>query len=80
LPSSFSPDGKRLALQRGNPFTAVEVWTAQVEATADHLRLGQGELFLRARGFPSRNARGVTENAALVHESEPVGLLYAADP
>jgi len=51
-PSSFSPDGKRLALQRGNPFTAVEVWAAPVEAAADHLRLGQGELFLRARGFP----------------------------
>jgi Tol biopolymer transport system component len=51
-PSSISPDGKRLALQRGNPFTAVEVWAAPVEAAADHLRLGQGELFLRARGFP----------------------------
>jgi Tol biopolymer transport system component len=51
-PSSFSPDGKRLALQGGNPFTAVEVWTAPVEAAADHLRLGQGELLLRARGFP----------------------------
>jgi eukaryotic-like serine/threonine-protein kinase len=51
-PTSFSPDGKRVTLQRGNPFTAEEVWIAPVEETPDHLLLGKSELFLHARGFP----------------------------
>ena len=41
-----------MTLQRGNPFTAEEVWIAPVEETPDHLLLGKSELFLRARGFP----------------------------
>ena len=51
-PTSFSPDGKLVTLQRGNPFTAEEVWIAPVEETPDHLLLGKSELFLHARGFP----------------------------
>ncbi len=51
-PTSFSPDGKRVTLQRGNPFTAEEVWIAPVEETPNHLLLGKSELFLHARGFP----------------------------
>jgi serine/threonine-protein kinase len=51
-PSSISPDGKRVALAAGNPFTAVQVSTAPLEGTADHPLLGKAEPFLRASGFP----------------------------
>jgi len=51
-PSAFSPDGKHLVLQGGNPFTAMEVLTATFAGTSDHPQLGNPELFLRARGFP----------------------------
>jgi serine/threonine-protein kinase len=51
-PSAFSPDGTRLALETGNPFTAMEVTTAPFVDASDHPRLGNPELLLRARGFP----------------------------
>ncbi len=45
MPSSFSPDGKRLAIAQGHaPF---DVWTAPVEGGANHPRLGTPEPFLR---------------------------------
>src|SRR5262249_5172194 len=52
-PFSFSPDGKRLALQSGNPFTAMEVLTASfVDNASDRPQVGNADLFLRARNFP----------------------------
>jgi serine/threonine-protein kinase len=51
-PVAFSPDGTRLILQSGNPFTAMDVMTAPFVDVADHPQLGNPELFLRARGFP----------------------------
>jgi serine/threonine-protein kinase len=52
FPSAFSPDGSRLVLQSGNPFTAMEVMTAPFVDISDHPQLGNPELLLRARGFP----------------------------
>ena len=49
---SFSPDGKRVAPQAGNPFTAMEVSTAAFVDVPDGPQLGKPEIFLRARGFP----------------------------
>jgi serine/threonine-protein kinase len=51
-PAAFSPDGTRLVLQGGNPFTAMEVMTARFVDASDHPQLGNPELLLRARGFP----------------------------
>jgi Tol biopolymer transport system component len=51
-PVAFSPDGTRLVLQGGNPFTAMEVMTAPFVDASDHPQLGNPELLLRARGFP----------------------------
>ena len=51
FPSSFSPDGKRVALHRGNPFTGREASTAPIEGGPDHPLLGKTELFLRSPGF-----------------------------
>jgi len=51
FPSSFSPDGKRLAFQRGNPHTVSEIVTAPIEGDLDHPRLGKAEPLVRAPGF-----------------------------
>jgi eukaryotic-like serine/threonine-protein kinase len=52
FPSSISPDGKRVALVTGNPFTGTEISTAPFEDTADHPLLGKMEPLLRTPGFP----------------------------
>jgi serine/threonine-protein kinase len=52
LPTAFSPDGTRVAFVSGNPFTAMDVWTASFEGPVDHPRLGKREPLLRAPGFP----------------------------
>jgi hypothetical protein len=39
-------------LRAGNPFSATEVLTAQLEGAPDHPLLGKTDIFLRARGFP----------------------------
>jgi dipeptidyl aminopeptidase/acylaminoacyl peptidase len=51
-PTAFSPDGSRLVLENGNPFTAMEVMTAPFVDTPEHPQVGNPELLLRARGFP----------------------------
>jgi len=50
-PTSLSPAG-RLALESGNPFTAMEVSTAPLQGLPDHAQLAKAEPFLHARGFP----------------------------
>jgi len=52
LPCAFSPDGKHVVFQGGNPFAAMDVWTAAFEGTPDHPQLGKREPLLRLRGFP----------------------------
>jgi serine/threonine-protein kinase len=52
LPTAFSPDGKLVIFESGNPFTAMDVWTARFEGTAEHPQLGKPEPYLHARGFP----------------------------
>jgi serine/threonine-protein kinase len=49
--SSISPDGKRVAVQGGNPFTEMEVGTKPFEGVPEHPRLGKTEPFVRAPGF-----------------------------
>ena len=51
-PVAFSPDGKLVLLESGNPFTAMDVWSTSLEGTLDHPQLGKPEPLLRARGFP----------------------------
>jgi eukaryotic-like serine/threonine-protein kinase len=52
LPTAFSPDGGRVVFISGNPFTAMDVWTASFEGPTEHPQLGKRELLLRASGFP----------------------------
>jgi serine/threonine-protein kinase len=49
-PSSFSPDGKRLALSRSTAEGRLEIWTVSVEGDRDQPRLGKAELFVRTSG------------------------------
>jgi serine/threonine-protein kinase len=45
-PSSFSPDGKRLAMVQQGTNGTYDIWTAPVEGDPDHPRLGKAEPFL----------------------------------
>ncbi len=51
VPSSFSPDGNRLAyyqfLPQWSGVSRFEIWTAPIEGEPDHPRLGKAEPFLR---------------------------------
>jgi serine/threonine protein kinase/Tol biopolymer transport system component len=48
IPSSFSPDGKRLAYFEANPETGSDIWTVPLEASeSDHPTAGKPEPFLR---------------------------------
>jgi len=50
--SSFSPDGKRLAMYTvGSRAFATNIWTESIEGDPDHPRLGKKEPFLSAPGF-----------------------------
>ena len=52
LPSSFSPDGKRLALYNvGRRGFAADIFTLSIEGDADHPHIGKTEAFLSASGF-----------------------------
>jgi Tol biopolymer transport system component len=48
FPSSFSPDGRRLAYMESNPETGLDIWTLPLDITdPDHPKAGKPEPFLR---------------------------------
>jgi serine/threonine-protein kinase len=51
LPSSLSPDGKRLALSSIGRAFAADIWTASIEGDSYHPLLGKAESFLHTSGF-----------------------------
>jgi serine/threonine-protein kinase len=47
VPSSFSPDGRRLSYHRRNPNTGLDIWTLPLDlSNPDHPKPGKPELFL----------------------------------
>src|SRR5262249_52996852 len=48
-PSSFTPDGKRLAYMELDPETAFDLWTVPLENDGAGLRAGNPEVFLQPR-------------------------------
>jgi serine/threonine protein kinase/WD40 repeat protein len=56
LPSSISPDGKRLALSTIGRGFAAGIWTALIEGPPDHPGLGKAEPFLQTTGFATQPA------------------------
>jgi Tol biopolymer transport system component len=55
-PSSFSPDGKLLAVSSIARGFAADIWTASIEEDSDHPRLGKPEPFLHTPGFATEPA------------------------
>ncbi len=47
VPTSISPDGKRLAMAQTSAGGGVEIWTAPLEGDTGHPRLGKAEPFLQ---------------------------------
>ncbi len=47
VPSSFTPDGKRLAYNELNPVTSYDIWTMTIESGGAGLRAGKPEIFLQ---------------------------------
>lgn len=61
LPSSFSPDGKRLAFFEANGTTGFDVWTVTINSDSGGLRAGQPEIFQQTQfdeRFPSFSPDG----------------------
>ncbi len=50
--TSISPDGRRVVLQSGNPFTGTSLSTVSIQQTADRLLVGKREPFLEPSSFP----------------------------
>jgi serine/threonine-protein kinase len=46
-PTSFTPDGKRLAYTEQNPRTSYDIWTVPIESDGAGLRAGKPESFLQ---------------------------------
>ena len=53
LPSSVSPDGKRLLVSSTGRGFGANIWTAPIEGDPDHPRLGKAEPFLHTPAFAS---------------------------
>jgi serine/threonine-protein kinase len=51
-PTSIAPDGRTVALQRGDPFTGAELLTAPIEGPPDRPVLGSTNLVQRAPSYP----------------------------
>ncbi len=73
FPSSFSPDGKRLAYSEWSAdFSRIEIWTAPVEGSPDHPRLGKAEPFSRT-SFSERHAAFSLNGRWLAYSSNESG-------
>ena len=71
IPSSFSPDGKRLAYYQQS-VGHYEIWTAPLEGDHDHPRLGKAELFLQTT-FAIFSAKFSPDGRWLAYFSEETG-------
>jgi Tol biopolymer transport system component/predicted Ser/Thr protein kinase len=77
IPSSFSPDGKRLAYQQLNDDGNWEIWTAPVEGDGDRgapgARLGKAERFLRTSGLAPPEPAFSPDGRWLAYQSDETG-------
>jgi len=73
-PSSFTPDGKRLAFHELTSTTGTDVWTLPVENDGTGLRAGKPELFLQT-AFNERNASFSPDGRWLAYASDESGRL-----
>jgi serine/threonine-protein kinase len=73
FPTSFTPDGKRLAFTEMNPEGALGIWTAPVETDGTGLRAGKPEAFLQSP-LEMRNARFSPDGRWLAYASDESGM------
>ena len=73
-PSSFTPDGKRLAFHELTSTTATDLWTLPIESNASGVRAGKPELFLKTP-FNERNAAFSPDGRWLAYASDESGML-----
>jgi serine/threonine-protein kinase len=73
FPTSFTPDGKRLAFSEVNPEKGVlGVWTVPVESDGTDLRAGKPEVFLQT-ALEMRSARFSSDGRWLAYSSNESG-------
>jgi len=70
-PTSFSPDGKRLAFHQDGP-QGFDIWTVPIEHDGDELKAGTPELFLRTP-FVERDASFSSDGRWLAYASNESG-------
>jgi len=71
LPTSFSPDGKRLAFHRDGP-QGLDIWTVSIERDGYGLKAGTPELFLQTP-FVERDASFSSDGRWLAYASNESG-------
>jgi Tol biopolymer transport system component/tRNA A-37 threonylcarbamoyl transferase component Bud32 len=72
-PTSFSPDGKRLAFHQDGP-QGPDLWTVSIERDEDGLKAGTPELFLQTP-FAERDASFSSDGRWLAYDSNESGNL-----
>jgi len=71
FPTSFSPDGKRLAFHQDGP-QGLDIWTVAIERDGDGLKAGTPELFLQTP-FVERDASFSSDGRWLAYASNESG-------
>jgi Tol biopolymer transport system component/tRNA A-37 threonylcarbamoyl transferase component Bud32 len=71
FPTSFSPDGKRLAFHQDGP-QGFGLWTVSIERDGDELKAGTPELFLQTP-FAERDASFSSDGRWLAYDSNESG-------
>jgi len=71
FPTSFSPDGKRLAFHQDGP-QGFDIWTVSIEHDRDELKAGTPELFLQTP-FVERDASFSSDGRWLAYASNESG-------
>jgi serine/threonine-protein kinase len=72
-PTSFSPDGKRLAFHQDGP-QGLDIWTVSIERDGEKLKAGTPELFLQTP-FVERDASFSSDGRWLAYASNESGNL-----
>jgi Tol biopolymer transport system component len=73
LPSSFTPDGKRLAFHELMPLTQNDIWTVPLESDASGLRAGKPEPFLQTP-FDERHGAFSPDGRWMAYDSNESGV------
>jgi serine/threonine-protein kinase len=74
VPSSFSPDGKRLAFTEVNSRSGADIWTLPIESDGESLRPGKPAMFL-GTNFNERTPAFSPDGRRIAYSSDETGIL-----